>query len=813
DAAAWLEYFESKVIEQQEAARNGTRKPDASIASKGHLSVSDLLDYINPNKENRGRDSESGKRRYSSIKVLSHSSENSNIESPDISPRDSAIAITDEEKRIKGPLQDDSAKIMDIIETEVKESPLSVEASPPSEQLVERAEVNISPPEEVFNEEQDDGWQPVQRPKTAAVLGKQIKHYRPAIRRTYDPENHAPTDASQYKPRNSYSNNRYYFLKKKTIVPAAYADPQQPMKVQTSSARFGRKIYKAMTYRIKLGTASAEVQDSSRLTEKMGGKEEPQIAYSHVHNHTADLKGSEPHGPWVESTGNPPSYKDVALARPGTIAKTQIQKPKDDVLQPSLGQIIAQEMKDSLVDAVQVDQRSVSSSTNNSKEVNIVPTEMQHSEQREESHREHEIDDTGKDSLPDKLTSNTEKPSAGGPADSKTDTALLSNNDQEPTSSDNFGAATEFSDSTVPTEAENSGKSGIQFLEESLPTNSEPITVSAHTVSMKGGVGGVESEKSKPDLLLSNIDIREMSNKKLSAAAPPFNPSPPAILSPLAVSVGLPPPGAVPGVGPWPMNVSMHPGHSNMVPNGPPLCTSPHHLYPPAPRSPNLLHHVPFLYPPYSQPQMVPSSTFPMNTTIFRPNHYGWQPYMSPAASEFVPGPPWSNNHPVAYTPSPHVADTISQSLADTHVLSDAAVVSIGPSLDSNMVAVREELEVPVEVCSGNLISNKFVGEEHDKELKDAVNAALNPDKPGDSMFDIGGTKLGGSMKNEDEGSFRIFVKGKGRRKQTLRIPISLLNKTYSSRSFKLDFNRVVRENDIFRPSDVSFAEVVSSGN
>ena len=37
DAAAWLEYFESKDLEQQEAARNGTPKPDASIASKGHL--------------------------------------------------------------------------------------------------------------------------------------------------------------------------------------------------------------------------------------------------------------------------------------------------------------------------------------------------------------------------------------------------------------------------------------------------------------------------------------------------------------------------------------------------------------------------------------------------------------------------------------------------------------------------------------------------------------------------------------------------------------------------------------------------------
>ena len=37
DAAAWLEYFESKAFEQQEAARNGTRKPYASIAIKGHL--------------------------------------------------------------------------------------------------------------------------------------------------------------------------------------------------------------------------------------------------------------------------------------------------------------------------------------------------------------------------------------------------------------------------------------------------------------------------------------------------------------------------------------------------------------------------------------------------------------------------------------------------------------------------------------------------------------------------------------------------------------------------------------------------------
>lgn len=84
DATAWLEYFESKALEQQEAARRGIPKPDASIASKGHLrwgnitlhldglnvkkifflkyetfyffSVSDLLDYINPEQDTKERD-------------------------------------------------------------------------------------------------------------------------------------------------------------------------------------------------------------------------------------------------------------------------------------------------------------------------------------------------------------------------------------------------------------------------------------------------------------------------------------------------------------------------------------------------------------------------------------------------------------------------------------------------------------------------------------------------------------------------------------------------------------------------------------
>ncbi|KAF5739070.1 hypothetical protein HS088_TW12G00268 [Tripterygium wilfordii] len=70
DAAAWLEYFVSKSLEQQEAARNGTPKQDASIASKGHLSVSDLLDFISPDQDSKGADAQKKQRR---VKVLQSS--------------------------------------------------------------------------------------------------------------------------------------------------------------------------------------------------------------------------------------------------------------------------------------------------------------------------------------------------------------------------------------------------------------------------------------------------------------------------------------------------------------------------------------------------------------------------------------------------------------------------------------------------------------------------------------------------------------------------------------------------------------------
>jgi len=46
DAAAWLEYFDLKAAEAQEASKSGNVKPDCNIACKGHLPVKDLMKFI-----------------------------------------------------------------------------------------------------------------------------------------------------------------------------------------------------------------------------------------------------------------------------------------------------------------------------------------------------------------------------------------------------------------------------------------------------------------------------------------------------------------------------------------------------------------------------------------------------------------------------------------------------------------------------------------------------------------------------------------------------------------------------------------------
>ncbi|XP_054780206.1 protein REDUCED CHLOROPLAST COVERAGE 3 isoform X2 [Prosopis cineraria] len=106
DAAAWLDYFESKAIEQQEAAKNGTPKPDASIASKGHLSVSDLLDFINPEQEPKGNDTQRKPRRAKIHPIIDKSQEHDD-------------SIADENIPFHGSKDDKSVEEGNVQETKV----------------------------------------------------------------------------------------------------------------------------------------------------------------------------------------------------------------------------------------------------------------------------------------------------------------------------------------------------------------------------------------------------------------------------------------------------------------------------------------------------------------------------------------------------------------------------------------------------------------------------------------------------------------------------------------------------------------------
>ncbi|KAL7139915.1 hypothetical protein ABFS83_09G085400 [Erythranthe nasuta] len=141
DAGAWLEYFESKALEQQEAARNGTPRPDATIASKGHLSVSDLLDYISPDQESKAADAQ--KKRRSKVSPVG---DKSPAELPE---EKSGITINTGGTEISATVEETSSK-EDKVDTksfrEVSEDTEARYKSPTSEEIIQ----------EVKSEE---GWQ------------------------------------------------------------------------------------------------------------------------------------------------------------------------------------------------------------------------------------------------------------------------------------------------------------------------------------------------------------------------------------------------------------------------------------------------------------------------------------------------------------------------------------------------------------------------------------------------------------------------------------------------------------------------------
>ncbi|KAL4584573.1 hypothetical protein LXL04_009176 [Taraxacum kok-saghyz] len=163
DAAAWLEYFESKALEQQEAARNGTPKPDASIASKGHLSVSDLLDFINPDQDSKGADAQR-KRRAKASPI--------GEKAPEVQTDLNAVETT--VTKPESTIQEDEPEVVIEKAKKVENTPVSVPL------ITEEVQETIS----------DEGWQEA-NPKIRSGPTKKFNRRRPDLTRLHinGPEN------------------------------------------------------------------------------------------------------------------------------------------------------------------------------------------------------------------------------------------------------------------------------------------------------------------------------------------------------------------------------------------------------------------------------------------------------------------------------------------------------------------------------------------------------------------------------------------------------------------------------------------------
>ncbi|XP_038984987.1 protein TSS isoform X2 [Phoenix dactylifera] len=843
DAAAWLEYFESKAIEQQEAARNGTRKPDATIASKGHLSVSDLLDYINPNQDTRGRDSESARRRNLGLKVKGRSAQNVNVASSDLSFND-YNTTSDEEKKVNehSYSQDNTQMSSQHVEPKHEEADVK-EHLAISQQPKGLTQANFTFVNEVLaevNTEAEDGWQHVQRPRSAGGSGQRIKNQRANIGKAYNYQmNEVPTEAAWTKPRFTYPNGRYYLLKKRTVVPGSYTDHHH-MKVQSPGNKSGRKKIRTVVYKVKSVPSSDKTKtaDNSRSAgEKMITPLEPEATHSPMDNfvlkdqRNAIGEVTESHNNLIVSIGNSPSYKDVALAPPGTIAKTQIQKSKDDIPlnREQLSGKIGTESKESLASENHAQNSAALAETDDSKqEESCVQDICLHSHKEIEAvEKEEESQKTGEEEGLSKLLSpNTEVASAGSvPTECNLDNYAFGNEVQEVQQSKNFDdKKSTDTPSNFETECSISDEPVGECLDEVSSGSIEPQNNACSSdhqedqekVDNPDKTGGKDP---RTNLSLNTIDVRDIPIKKLSASAAPFSPSSPVVLSPVAVSVGLPPSGSIPAVTPWPMNATLHHGPAAVMPTASPICTSPHHPYPSSPRPPNIIHPLPLFYAPYSQPQAVPNSTFSMNSNMFHPNPYAWQHNMSPNASEFVPGPVWPSCHPVDFSVMPPVVNPISESMIVPNVQSDITRVSLAHPSESSVgeaLEKQEGTEVSSEISevNGNTVAENWSENKQEDGESDGNEAKKIELKPEIAFAESRHTSnkrpnLRNSTKYEGEGSLSIYIKGRSRQKHTLRMPMSLLSRPYGSQSFKVTSNRVVRGSDVSRPAGLSSSEDV----
>jgi protein TIF31 len=636
---------------------------------------------------------------------------------------------------------------------------------------------------EIFSEthaEGEDGWQPVQRPRSAGSSGRRVKQRRATIGRVYGYQKKNVDAEMEYPPvKNTLKNTKHYLLKKRTISHGSYTDHQTVNPAEAT--KFGRRIVKAVTYRVKSMPSSTK----PATIETSGNSGELSIAPlpcpNSLPNDVAPLKTS------IISLGKSPSYKEVALAPPGTIAKLQVWVPQSDF--PENRELGFGKHEEEMNEVKGNDELIRTGVENISEENKIsIPNSADHL--KEEIGLTEKKEDT-------KLTDAIEdKPS------------LVASESVEGLKSGSVEVQ-EVVEASILVGVANSDDSP-----KSEVSGKDSSSSSETNQNLKLTLQGVEDSKEK-SLILNSSDPRGFSNKKLSASAAPFNPSPVIARSaPLAMNITLPSgPGAVPTIPPWPVNMNVHPRPATVLPTVNPICSSPHHPYPSPPPTPNMIQPLPFMYPPpYPQNQAVPTSTFPVTTSAFHPSHFTWQCNMNPTVSEFIPAPVWPGCHPVFSVPPP-VVEPISDPKLETQLQPDdsgsPSSASILPVDIDNVGEARKEVNLPAseEIHKANEVAEirlESIKENGHPKLSTVENTESEQSQKNISNENDG---RNGECKIDGEKTFRILLRGRRNRKQTLRMPKSLLNQPYGSQSFKVIYNRVLRGSETPKSSSFSLRD------
>ncbi|CAK7338137.1 unnamed protein product [Dovyalis caffra] len=594
DAAAWLEYFESKALEQQEAARNGTPKPDASISSKGHLSVSDLLDYITPDAGMKAREAQKKAR----AKVKGKPGQNGDTISDEYQ-KDEILSPT-------YPVVENSSDKENKSETQFAEPRNEKSDSGlPDQSLLKRSD------DMTQEEDSDEGWQEAVPKGRSPTSRKFSGSRRPSLAKLNTNFMNVP-QSSRFRGKP--------FASPKT-------SPNDPAASTGLTVPVPKKFVKSASF-------SPKVNDSGVSTggaEKSGNpKSAPGTPAS-----TEQVAKASPIS--VQAAGKMFSYKEVALAPPGTIVKAVAEQlPKGNLpMEPGTqgsNETAATDVTSGEVTAlkaaeVQKFQKPEGERQLPASEGMISPVDQEKETESAVEDRK-DTEDGGAEIKTGAVKVTT--PEAGNISvlgNENLDTSKDPNTLSSPTEVPESRASEGLPAASPDLEPQSTSTENAGLLEKDASTTNEKAedentqdpsndNANAKTLSTEGG---------KQD----EAETGKETTKKLSAAAPPFNPSTIPVFGSVTVPGFndhgglLPPPVIPPLLTVNPVRRSPHQSATARVPYGPRLSGGYNRSGSRVPRNKPSFHN---------------------GEQTGDGNHFSPPRIMNPHAAEFVPAQPWVPN-------------------------------------------------------------------------------------------------------------------------------------------------------------------------